>query len=148
MLLRVGIDITKSERPSSFGLTVTVSRFTKIYERRGARFLRRMLHPSEREALAGRQPETVSRFLAGRWAVKEAAFKALSTEGVMFVDIITSSEGKGEAMLSQLADSPQAPTLRFEGSALDAAQKLGIKQQQLSLSHDDDTAVAVVILTG
>lgn len=65
MLYGIGTDI------------VEVARIRELYERHGERFVARLLHPAERAGLAGsRDP---ARFLAKRFAAKEAFSKALGT---------------------------------------------------------------------
>jgi holo-[acyl-carrier protein] synthase len=65
MLYGIGTDI------------VAVARIRELHMRHGERFVARMLHPAEREEFAAsREPE---RFLAKRFAAKEAFAKALGT---------------------------------------------------------------------
>lgn len=56
---------------------VTIARMREVLMRHGERFARRLLHPAERAAyVAAREP---ARFLAKRFAAKEAFAKALGT---------------------------------------------------------------------
>jgi holo-[acyl-carrier protein] synthase len=73
--------------------------------------------------------------LAGRWAVKEAVLKALGVgiAGIPLTDIETDRGPDGE------------PLLTLRGAALERAQELGIQQWAVSISHDGEYAMAVVI---
>lgn len=116
---------------------VEVARFRRVLERHPA-FAARHFTPDERaraEALPeGRRFE----FLAGRFAVKEAALKALGTGisgGVALVEVETGAEPSG------------APVLRLSGAALRAAEEAGASRFQVSISHDGGFAVAFVVLS-
>lgn len=76
--------------------------------------------------------------LAGRFAVKEAFFKAIKTgwrRGVTFSDVIVLNEPSG------------APYIRLTGKAKDIADALGVKRIFVSISHTDDLATGLVIIT-
>jgi phosphopantetheine--protein transferase-like protein len=73
-----------------FGVGVDVAhvpRFRRTLARFGERFLRRAFHPEEVAELRARRPEDRAVFLASRWAVKEAAFKAFHGHRVPFPDL-------------------------------------------------------------
>jgi holo-[acyl-carrier protein] synthase len=85
-------------------------------------------------------PEGEFRFqeLAGRFAVKEAFFKAIKSgwrRGVTFSDVIVLNEPSG------------APYIKLTGKAKEIADSLGAKSIHVSISHTDHTATGVVILT-
>ena len=85
-------------------------------------------------------PEGEFRFqeLAGRFAVKEAFFKAIKSgwrRGVTFSDVIVLNEPSG------------APYIKLTGKAKEIADSLGAKSIYVSISHTDHTATGVVILT-
>ena len=61
MLVGLGMDLTD------------IGRMERALQRHGARFAARILAPAEQEAC----PELRPAFVAGRWAAKEAAVKAL-----------------------------------------------------------------------
>jgi holo-[acyl-carrier protein] synthase len=115
-----------------------IERVRRVWERHRERFVVRVLHPDEREhVLAAADP---AERLAGRWAVKEAAMKALGTgmlNGVAFADICLLPDAAGGR-----------PRLRLTGAALAAAGRLGASSWHASLSHSDGFAVAVVVLEG
>lgn len=112
-----------------------IARVRSVWQRHGHRFAERILHAGER-AYCLHAADPAER-LAGRWAVKEAALKALGTgmqAGVSFTDIGLLPDGGGR------------PRLVLVGGALAAAGRLGARRWQASLSHSDGFAVAVVIL--
>ncbi len=114
-----------------------IERIRRIHLRHGERFARRILHADERDHVLA--PADPAERLAGRWAVKEAAMKALSTGwalGVGFTDIALVPGPGG------------APRLTLHGGALAAAAALGATTWHASLSHSDGFAVAVVVLEG
>ena len=79
---------------------VRIARMEDNVDRYGARFARRMLAPEEmKEYELSRQP---ARFLAKRFAAKEAAAKALGTgfsQGVGLRDIAVAHEAAGRLLL-------------------------------------------------
>lgn len=111
-----------------------VSRMEKAWQRHGHRMLVRLLHPDELAILP--HSEHTGRWLAKRWAVKEAAAKALGTgfsQSVRFVDFIYEHDSLGK------------PLLRIEGVAQRIAQQRGIVAWHLSVSDEKDHVVAMVI---
>jgi len=99
-------------------------------ERYGQRFLNRVFTPGEIEYCRGRAPN-----LAARFAAKEAAMKALGTgfRGVAWKDIEVIRARSG------------APSIKLHGRAEIRAQRLGLQEMALSLSHSRDYAVASVV---
>ena len=123
MIVGLGIDLAGIER------------IRRIWNRHGERFAGRVLHPDERDHVLA--PVDPAERLAGRWAVKEAAMKALGTgwaQGVGFGDIALVPGPGG------------APRLALYGGALVAAAARGASYWHASLSHSDGFAVAVVVL--
>lgn len=93
-------------------------------------FLARAFTPAERELCAGD-----ARRLAGRWAAKEAAMKALRS-------------GLGEVSMIDIEVRPEAsgaPTLHLSGRAAARAADAGWTQWSVSISHDGQYATAVVV---
>jgi holo-[acyl-carrier protein] synthase len=78
----------------------------------------------------------MSSSLAARFAAKEAFVKALGTglAGIVLKDIM---------VLNGLNEKPE---LVLEGSALAAMKTFGARRAHLSLTHEGDTAIALVIL--
>ena len=115
---RTGIDI------------VEISRIDAALRRFGPRFLDRVYTPAEILLCKGR-PQA----LAVRFAGKEAVMKALGTgtHGVTWADIEILAVPSGE------------PTVRLRGNAATVAQRLGIAELAISLSHSREYAVATVV---
>lgn len=123
MILGLGIDL------------IGVARIAGVYSRHGQRFLERAYTAAEiAYCLDARDP---AERLAARWAVKEAAMKALGTgwaQGVTFTQIALPSGGG------------LRPVLELTGQAAQVAAGLGANRWHASISHSDGTAVAVVVL--
>ncbi len=114
---------------------VTISRIDKVYQRFGDRFIRRILHAEEITQLASKKQ--IVPFLAKRFAVKEAAVKALGTgerAGVLLRDFYIQHDELGK------------PLLRVSGEAEKLCTRLGISATHVSLSDESDQVVAFVIL--
>ncbi len=122
MIVGVGIDVA------------SVTRIATMYERYGQRVIERLLSAPEREFLEARSADKMTA-LAGRFAAKEAAVKALGAPR----DI-------GWHDLRVLRENNGAPRLEFHGRAAEHAAARGAVRQHLSISHDAGVAVAVVIL--
>lgn len=115
---------------------VAIDRVEGVLARHGERFLDRVFTPGEQtDCLSRSRP---ARHLAARLAAKEAAMKALGTGwglGVRWQDIEIRSGGA----------SP--PSLLLSGAARERAEAQGIRQTAVSLSHDGEYAIAVVVAT-
>jgi holo-[acyl-carrier protein] synthase len=111
-----------------------VDRIAAAIERRGRAFLERIFTSAE-IAYCEKHRNRAERF-AGRFAVKEAAMKALGTgwaRGVRWVDIEVVREPSGK------------PTLKLSGAARAIAGQLGVKNIAITITHDGNTALAQVI---
>jgi holo-[acyl-carrier protein] synthase len=75
------------------------------------------------------------RRLAARFAAKEAAAKALGAEGTVRWREIEVTGAQGER-----------PTLIVSGHTAAAAERAGIRHWHVSISHDGDLAMAVVVV--
>ncbi len=117
---------------------VGVGRIAGVYARQKKRFLTRIFTPDEQAYCLA--TVAVAERLAGRWAAKEAAMKALGTgwaQGVRFTDI---------AVLSTAVDGEiGAPRLVLSGAAAAVAARLQVKHSWVSISHSDGVALATVI---
>jgi len=123
-VLGIGIDATD------------IPRVAAMVARHGDRFLRRVFTDGE-IAYCTRHRDP-SPHLAGRFAAKEAAMKALGTghaEGVLWTDVEVVRE-----------DGP--PRLVLHGAAAVRAAAMGVRRSFLTISHADALAVAQVLLTG
>jgi len=118
---------------------VTVSRIEGVYKRFGNRFARRFLHQSELKTLASMEvdsPDNTIRFLAKRFAIKEASVKALGTgerTGVLLRDFYIEHTELGK------------PLLRLDGAAKSLSEKHNIQAAHVSLSDEGDQVVAFVV---
>ncbi|KOS21662.1 Fatty acid synthase subunit alpha [Escovopsis weberi] len=76
---------------------------------------------------------------AGRWSAKEAVFKSLGVE----------SKGAGADLkdIEVLKDANGGPAVTLHGDAAAAAEKAGVKEVTVSISHSDNQAVAVAVAT-
>ncbi|MBD5417624.1 MAG: holo-ACP synthase [Desulfovibrio sp.] len=122
MIVGLGIDMTALER------------IRRAHARFGRRFLEKFLAPGELAALS--EVPHLS-LLAGRFAAKEAAVKALGTGF---------SGGIGPCEIEVTAASTGAPGLVFHGHARQRAGQLGVRAAHLSISHERSHAIAVVVL--
>lgn len=114
---------------------VAVARMARALERHGERFAARILATTEMAAY--RSAVHPARFLAKRFAAKEAAAKAIGTgfsQGLSLHDISVANDAAGK------------PLLHFSGRALDLLEARSIGEGFLSLADEHDYAVAYVIL--
>ncbi|HHG3232407.1 TPA: holo-ACP synthase [Vibrio parahaemolyticus] len=112
-----------------------IERIEKALDRSGEPFARRIL--SEDEMAKFSQLKQQGRYLAKRFAAKEAASKALGTgiaQGVTFHDFTVSNDELGK------------PILMLSGVAQKMAQTMGVNHVHLSISDERHYAVATVIL--
>src|SRR5205085_10209784 len=111
-----------------------IPRIGEVFERYGERVLQRIFTAGE-IAYCTRRRNPVPH-LAGRFAAKEAAMKALGTghsRGVLWKDI--------EVMR---AGGP--PQLRLHGGAARRAAAMGVSRSLLTITHSDTLAMAQVLL--
>ena len=119
--IRTGVDL------------VEIERLQEAIDRHGRRFLERIYSPQE---LAEARGNLAS--LAGRFAAKEAASKALGT-------------GFGPVAWREvevLHGPARQPLLHLHGAAARLAEEQGLHTWSLSLSHTHEYAVAVVVALG
>lgn len=121
--LQLGLDLTE------------VDRIAGVLERHGERFLARVFRPGELRR-SRRHPRAFAEHVAGRFAAKEAAMKALGLgwRGLAFRDIEVGRDERGK------------PRLALHGGALERARALGVLQTEVSITHGRDVAAAVVAL--
>ena len=118
------------------GLDLTeVDRVAGVLERWGDRFVRRVFRPGELSR-SRRHPRARAEHVAGRFAAKEAAMKALGTgwRGLAFRDVEIGRDPRGK------------PTLSFHGRALDRSRELRVASTEVSITHTGTIAAAVVAL--
>ena len=109
---------------------IEIERVAGVLERHGERFLRRVFTPGEIAYCRGRAPN-----LAARFAAKEAVMKSLGTgfRGVGWRDVEVVRAPSG------------APSPRLHGRALRRAERLGVTEIAISLSHSRGFAVAFAV---
>ena len=113
---------------------VAISRIAALYQRHGERALEKLLAPGERaDCRASTQP---GRFLAKRFAAKEAFGKALGT-GVREPVLLTA--------IAVIHDALGKPGFEYSPGLSAHLAELGLIAH-LSLSDEGDSALAFVIL--
>jgi holo-[acyl-carrier protein] synthase len=125
MILGIGIDLVQG------------GRIREEVSRSGEEFLQEFLSSPEID-LCRRRRDPFPCY-AARFAAKEALAKALGT-GVW-----------GEMSWHEVwveGDDRGRPTLHLTGRAREAAESLGVERTHVSLAHEGDLAVAVVVLEG
>jgi holo-[acyl-carrier protein] synthase len=123
MIVGTGIDLAE------------VPRIRGAIERYGVKFIQRIYTPLE-IAYVERKANRYERY-AARFAAKEAGMKAIGTgwrHGVRWQDFEVANLPSGK------------PTLRFHGVAAEVANRLGVRNVSLSLTHTAETGMAHVIL--
>src|SRR6187200_367148 len=123
-ILGLGIDVTD------------IPRIASAFERYGERFLRRVFTDGE-IAYCTRRRNPVPH-LAGRFAAKEAAMKALGTghsHGVLWKDI-------------EVVRAGGPPQLRLHGGAASRAAQMKVSGSLLTITHSETLAMAQVLLLG
>ena|SRR5688572_1422591 len=122
----IGIGIDATDLP----------RVADLVERYGERFLRRVFTDGEIAYCTKRRNPVPH--LAGRFAVKEAAMKALGTGqslGVMWKDI-------------EVVRGGGPPRLRMQGGAARRADAMGVTRSLVTITHSESLAFAQVMLLG
>ena len=112
-----------------------VARIASALERWDGRFLERIFGPGEL-LRSRRHPRAFAEHVAGRFAAKEAAMKALGTgwRGLSFREIAIRRHPGGK------------PRLELRGRALERASALRVVSSELSITHTSTMAAAVVAL--
>ena len=114
---------------------VEIRRIRQALKHQGERFIRRIFTEAEQEFCEARRDPAPH--YAVRFAAKEALFKALGTgwaKGLSWQDV------------EVVRKEQDAPILVLSHAAEKQSQELGTRSIHLSLSHSDDSALAVVIL--
>ena len=112
---------------------IRVSRMKKWREAPG--LLERYFHPEELSTALSRG-NGVDMSLAARFAAKEAFGKALGRglEGLVLKDIMVKNHENGQ------------PEMFVTGTALDALKQSRVEKIHLSLTHEKEYAIAMVVL--
>lgn len=125
MILGLGLDISE------------IDRIEAALTRHGPAILERLYTPDE-VAYCESYKNKFERY-AGRFAAKEAGMKALGTgwrHGIRWRDFEVVRQASGR------------PTLRLAGVALQIAERLGVENISLSITHSGNLALAEVIFEG
>ena len=125
MILGIGTDI------------VSVARIRETLDRRGAQFAQRIL--SDAELLALNDVKDPVAWLAKRWAAKEAFGKAAGT-GIR-EPLTLAGIGIGH-------DAAGRPQFELADAVLHHLQQHGVRHTHLTISDEQDYAVAFVIFEG
>ncbi|MFV0446634.1 MAG: holo-ACP synthase [Planctomycetaceae bacterium] len=113
---------------------IEVPRIGEMIERHGELFLQRVY--TEQEIRYCQRKKGAMQHYAGRWAAKEAVMKTLGTgfsKGVGFKDIEVCTHKSG------------APFCVLHGGAADVAQRIGIDEVLITISHCRTYATATAI---
>lgn len=113
---------------------VSVARVGNLAARFGDRFLKRIYTPDEILESRGRAV-----YLAGRFGVKESLLKALGTGlsgGLRWTEIATRSKESG------------APYVTCRGGVYRMLEEKGVRDIWVSISHERESVVSMVVLTG
>jgi len=113
---------------------VSVARIAALVDARGSAFLDRWFTPAEIDYCTAKA--VPSRHLAARVAAKEAVSKALPVawDGPLpwrSIEIVPGPRG--------------APTVALAGALQEAADRAGVREVKVSLSHSDEYATAVAL---
>ncbi|MBN1754802.1 holo-ACP synthase [bacterium] len=123
MILGAGIDI------------IEVNRIRRVIERYGRYFTARLFSETEIEYCEGKARSCP--YFAARFAAKEAFLKALGTglaDGIRWKDIQVLNDSRGK------------PFIKCTGKAQERLEARKVSQIQLSITHTDNYAAAIVIL--
>jgi holo-[acyl-carrier protein] synthase len=120
MIIGIGVDV------------VHVHRFDRWQSVPG--LLNRYFHPRELATSLSKGHATLS--LAARFAAKEAFGKALGTglAGIVLKDIMVINHHNGR------------PEIELFGTAAEAMKNCGAQRIHISLTHEQDNAIAMVVL--
>ncbi len=123
MILGIGTDV------------IEVARIKQAIDKYGERFMRRLFTATEIEYCTARK--NASLHYAGRFAAKEAAFKAMQRGWggeISWKDVEITNLSSG------------APQIAFHGKALEVVTEKKMTRAFVSISHVEEIATAIVIL--
>lgn len=125
---------------------VSISRIKRVHEKYGDRFLSKAYHEKEIEIFKNNKIDNVNKYnyLASRWAVKEAMQKAVSTPRLLFPEIFVTKNSNMDDVDN--GNHKKRPLLKVEGKAAEVCKELNICSSHVSISHEEDRAIANVIL--
>jgi holo-[acyl-carrier protein] synthase len=123
MILGIGTDV------------IEVHRIREAIDRHGDRIVKRLFTPLEIEYCSSRKSAVIH--YAGRFAAKEAAFKAMRRGwggDISWKDVEIYNDPSG------------APHLNFYGKALEVVKEKKMTASYVSISHVEQIATAIVVL--
>lgn len=123
MIYGIGVDI------------VEVSRIERALERWGIRFANKILGPNELKQFATTRSPV--RFLAMRFAAKEAASKALGTGF---------KQGVSPRQIEVMHNPAGKPSLAFLDNVAERVEREGIGESFVSMADETEYAIAYAIL--
>jgi holo-[acyl-carrier protein] synthase len=122
MIVGIGTDIVANDRVG------------QLYKKQGSRFTDRLL--TKNELLEFSESLNPERFLAKRWAVKEAVSKALGTGisgGISFSQMEVCHYESGQ------------PYIELSGFSKEYSESLGVTDWHVSVSDERDYSIAYVL---
>ena len=122
-IIGIGVDLTP------------IGRMAEAMARHGGRLEQRLFTDGERAYCRARAHP--AQHFAARFAAKEAILKALGVP-----------PGLSWHELEVIADADARPRIVLSGVASKASREAGVRALHLSLSHDDDQAIAFVVAEG
>ncbi|HEY6375714.1 MAG TPA: holo-ACP synthase [Edaphobacter sp.] len=114
---------------------IEIARIKETIERHGERFMHKVFTEGEIAYCLSKKINSAESF-AARFAAKEAGAKALGT-GI--------SRGVSWKELEVRRTAGERPTLHLSGRAAERAEQMGVRTLSLSLTHNRNVAMAVVI---
>lgn len=122
---------------------VWIPRLSENHRRYGEAFFARLLTPDEMDYCRrrGGGDKAFIRHAAGRIALKEAISKALGVG----INGLGWRQGVSWQAMEIVSRSQQPPELHLNGTAQEIANRLGVRQWRLSLSHEGDYAMATAV---
>jgi len=118
------------------GIGIDIVRINRIERWLDNRLLLERFFNSEELSLAVSRNNSAAQTLAARFAAKEAFGKALGTglTHLTLKDIIVYNDDNGK------------PEIKLTGTALEAFEKSGAAKAHISLSHESENAIAMIVL--
>ncbi|CAI2383960.1 unnamed protein product [Moneuplotes crassus] len=137
VILGIGTDIVKNQR------------IQHILRRHPARFLQKVLHPTEIKQFESKKDDgQISRqcteFVASRWALKEAMVKATQNRSLIFSGMYLYKPHLESAESATPNDKIQVKIDHPKNQEI--LDSLGVRSIHSSISHEDDYSIAFVVL--
>lgn len=121
-MIRIGVDV------------VDIKRIEDLMNKYGEKFLERVLTEKEKEYVMSKSKWQRNLHIAGRFASKEAFYKAIGTGIIAFKEVEVVNDNKGK------------PVINVYGKAKEVLESMNPKYIDISISHTNTVAVAVVVI--